>query len=82
MGILESERTDAEWSFSLKIYCLQEQHVVPWKREITEGVARQMRNWILKKLSLPLTAPEKQMKLFLKYYIEDGKCCPACWEVD
>lgn len=81
-GILQSERIEGEWVFSLLINCLKSEHVLPWKEDIPKRVLAEVKQWIEKKIALPITAPEKPTQLFLKYEIKQGVCISSCFEVD
>jgi hypothetical protein len=82
IGILQSEKVDGEWYFSLELSCLKEEYIVPWKDEITKMIFAKIKQWIKKKKDLLPTAPDKSTSLYLGYDIRNKKCVSTCFEVD
>jgi len=82
IGVLKSEKINDELHFSLELSSFKEEYILPWRGEIKEHVFPEIKKWVMSKIKLPVNAPEKPTRLYLKYEIKNGRCTSSCHEVD
>ena len=80
VGIITAYRTENKWQFSLEINALRDEHILDIKDKVSVLLLDEIRNWITKKSSLPLTAPEEPRQLFLRFNREGTFVVAASFE--
>lgn len=70
-----------QYRFSLEINGIRDKYYEGRKKEIAPIIRKEIINWIIKKRSLPETAPVTPSKLFLSFEIANKAMLSRCFEV-